>query len=58
MPDTIHVPPMAPMSKRMMMAGVQLATLLVISCSRSFHVSFLVSSPIITDTAEATSSDT
>ena len=58
MPDTIHVPLMAPMSKRMMMAGVQLAIFLVISFSSCSHLNFLVNSPIITDTADATNSDT
>jgi hypothetical protein len=37
MPETIHVPPMAPISKRIMMAGVQLAILSVTSFSRFSH---------------------
>ena len=40
------------------MAGVQLAIFLVISFSSCSHLNFLVNSPIITDTADATNSDT
>ena len=58
MPDTIHVPPMAPISNRMMMAGVQLLILLVISRSRSSHVSRFEKWPTSTLTAEATNNDT
>jgi hypothetical protein len=58
MPETIHVPLMTPMSRRMMMAGVQLATLLVISCSSLPHSNRLVSFPTNTETAEAANNDT
>jgi hypothetical protein len=37
MPETIHVPPMAPMRRRMMMAGVQLAIFSENSRSRFSH---------------------
>ena len=58
MPDTIHVPPMAPINKRIIMAGVQLAILLEISCSRFSHVSRMEKWPMSTLTAEATNNDT
>ena len=58
MPDTIHVPPMAPISNRIIIAGVQLAILLVISCSRFSHSNRLVKCPISTLTADAANSDT
>jgi hypothetical protein len=58
MPDTIQVPPMAPINKRIMIAGVQLAILSVISFSRFSHSSRLEKWPINTLTADAANNDT
>ena len=58
MPATIHVPPMAPISSRMMIAGTQLATFAAISFSRFSHSSLFEKCPTSTLTAEATRSDT
>ena len=58
MPETIHVPPMAPMSSRMTMAEAQLATLLDISASSCSHLSRPCIFPISTLTAVASKSDT
>jgi hypothetical protein len=58
MPEIIHVPPMAPINKRIMMAGVQLAILLVISRSRFSHTNRFEKWPTNTLIAEATKSET
>jgi hypothetical protein len=52
-PDTIHVPLMAPISRRMMIEGVQLATLFVISRSNVSHSSRFLIHPTRTQEAEA-----
>ena len=57
MPDTIHVPPMAPMSSKMTIEEVHAATFLVISLSRLSHFSRPWHHPTKTHTPEATNSD-
>ena len=53
MPDTIQVPPRAPINKRIMIEGVQLATFDVMFFSRLSQDKRFVLQPISTQTPEA-----
>ena len=57
MPPTIHEPPSAPMSSRMMMPPLTPPILSARACSKSAHVMTFLSNPILTQTAVATMSD-
>ena len=55
MPLTIHAPPRAPMSNRMMMAELTPPTLSLMACSKSLHEIRRVAMPMQTQKAVATS---
>ena len=57
MPPTIHEPPKAPMSSRMMMPPLTPPILLDSAFSKSVHVVIFLISPMLTQTAVATMSE-